>query len=185
MRRCCSRRDAQRNARTLADDIRISSLDAVWPRDLKKHVQLNHARLTSSVVMKDKNQKYCKCRCHTHARNTKPQGPSFEGCDVPIHSAQARARQRHCKGKYGKGKGKEKHGDSKTRTRTRFKVGIVECAVTAQKDCWSKKIQTNKGCLQKGKDQEQERNGRLQSRLDETTKRHLLIRHELWECGLC
>ena len=52
VRRFCSRRDAQGNAHTLADDIRMSSLEAMLPEDLVKHVQLNRARFTSYVVLR-------------------------------------------------------------------------------------------------------------------------------------
>ena len=48
--------DAQGNAHTLAEDIRMSSLEALLPDDLKKHVQLNRARLTSYGVLRERNQ---------------------------------------------------------------------------------------------------------------------------------
>ena len=41
VRRYSSRRDAQGNARSLAEDIRMSSLESLFPDDLEKHVQLN------------------------------------------------------------------------------------------------------------------------------------------------
>ena len=53
VRRYCSRRDAQGNAHTLAEDIRMSSLEALLPDDLEKHVQLNRARLTSYGVLRE------------------------------------------------------------------------------------------------------------------------------------
>ena len=53
VRRCCSRRDAQGNAHNLADDIRMSSLEALLPDDLEKYVQLNRARLTSYGVLRE------------------------------------------------------------------------------------------------------------------------------------
>ena len=37
------------SAHTPADDVRMSSLEVLLPEDLKKRVQLNHARLTSCV----------------------------------------------------------------------------------------------------------------------------------------
>ena len=46
VRRYCSRRDARGNAHTLSEDICMSSLEALLPDDLEKHVQLNCARLT-------------------------------------------------------------------------------------------------------------------------------------------
>ena len=41
VRRYRSRRDAQGNAHALAEDIRMSSFEALLPDDLEKHVQLN------------------------------------------------------------------------------------------------------------------------------------------------
>ena len=53
VRRYSGRRDAQGNAHTLAEGIRMSSLEALLPDDLEKHVQLNRARLTSCGVMRE------------------------------------------------------------------------------------------------------------------------------------
>ena len=68
VRRCCSRRDAQGNAHNLAEDIRMSSFEALWPDDLEKHVQLNRARLTSYGVLREEIKTYCECKGHA-ARN--------------------------------------------------------------------------------------------------------------------
>ena len=51
--RYCGRRDAQGNVHTLAEDIRMSSLEALLPDDLEKHVQLNRARLNSYGVLRE------------------------------------------------------------------------------------------------------------------------------------
>ena len=53
VRRCSSRRDAQGNAHNLADDVRMSSLEALLPEDFKKHVLLNRSRLTSYGVLRE------------------------------------------------------------------------------------------------------------------------------------
>ena len=53
VRRYCGRRDPQGNAHTLAEDIRMSSLEALLPDDLEKHVQLNRARQNSYGVLRD------------------------------------------------------------------------------------------------------------------------------------
>ena len=50
VRRYCSRRDAQGNVHTLAEDIRTSSLEAWLPDDLEKHVQMDRARLNSCTL---------------------------------------------------------------------------------------------------------------------------------------
>ena len=70
VRRYCSRRDAQGNAHNLAEDIRMSSLEALLPDDLEKHVQLNRARLTSYGVLREEIKTYCECRGHA-ARNVR------------------------------------------------------------------------------------------------------------------
>ena len=69
VRRYCGRRDAQGNAHTLADDFRLSSLEALLPDDLEKHVQLNRARLNSYGVLEIKT--YCECRGATHMLETR------------------------------------------------------------------------------------------------------------------
>ena len=51
VRRHCDRRDAQGNVHSLAEDIRMSSFEALMPDDLEKHVQLNRARLYSYGVL--------------------------------------------------------------------------------------------------------------------------------------
>ena len=59
VRRYSSRRDAQGNAHNLAEAIRMSSLEALLPDDLEKHVQLNRARLTSYGVLREEIKTYC------------------------------------------------------------------------------------------------------------------------------
>ena len=62
--RYCGRHDAQANVHSFAEDIRMSSLEAVLPDDLKKHVQLNRARLNSNGVLREEIKTYCECRSH-------------------------------------------------------------------------------------------------------------------------
>ena len=104
VRRNCSRRDAQGNAHTLAEDIRMSSLEALLPDDLEKHVQLNRARLNSYGVLREEVKTYCECRGHTNARNMKKKGSSHPAGDDPMDIGA------FGKGKHGKGKGKGKQG---------------------------------------------------------------------------
>ena len=58
VRRYCGRRDAQGNVRSLAEDIRMSSLEVLLPDDLEKHVQLNRARLNSYGVVREEIKTY-------------------------------------------------------------------------------------------------------------------------------
>ena len=61
MRGYCSRRDAQGNAHSLSEDIRMNSLEALLPDDLEKHVQLNRARLNSYGIWRAEIKTYCEC----------------------------------------------------------------------------------------------------------------------------
>ena len=141
VRRYCGRRDAQGNAHTLAEDIRMSSLKALLPDDLEKHVQLNLARLTSYGVLREEIKTHCECRGHENARNTIQKGSSRPGGDDPMdNGAFGKGKGKQSKGKHGKGKGKGSKDimDSTDRTRTRARtrrrirlvVGILESADT-------------------------------------------------------
>ena len=111
VRRYCSRRDAQGNAHTLAEDIRMSSLEALLPDDLEKHVQLNSARLTSYGVLREEIKTYCECRSHANARNAKQKGSAHPGGDDPMDiGAFGKGKGKQGKGKHGKGKSKGKQG---------------------------------------------------------------------------
>ena len=80
----------------------MSSLEALLPDDLEKHVQLNRARLTSYGLLREEIKTYCECRGH-EARNVRQKGPSHPGGDDPMDiGAFGKG-----KGKHGKGKGKQ------------------------------------------------------------------------------
>ena len=161
VRRHSSRRDAQGNAHNLAEDICISSLEALLPDDLEKHVQLNRARLTSYGVLREEIKTYCECRGHANARDTKQKGSSHSGRDDPVNiGAFGNGKGKQGKGKHGKGKGKGKqgqqgqHGQDKDKNKDKSK-DYIECWNCGKrglysKDCWSKK-NTNKGGKHKPK----------------------------------
>ena len=146
MRRYSSRRDAQRNAHSLAEDIRFSSFEALLPDDLEKHVQLNRARLTSYGVLREEIKTYCECRGHANARNTRQKGSSHPGGDDPMDTGafgkkQGQTRQRQARQRQRQGKGKQgqqgQHGQdkdkSKDKNKIRLNVGIVENVDTTRK----------------------------------------------------
>ena len=111
VRRYNSRRDAHGNAHTLAEDMRMSSLEALLPDDLEKHVQLNRARLTSYGVLREEIKTYCECRGHANARNVRQKGSSHAGGDDPMDmGAFGKGKGKQSKGKHGKGKSKGKQG---------------------------------------------------------------------------
>ena len=144
VRRC--QRDAQGNAHNLAEDIRMSSLEALLPDDLEKHVQLNRARVTSCGVLREEIKTYCECRGRANARNTKQKGSSHPGGDDPMDmGAFGKGKGKQGKGKHGKGKGKGKqgqYGQDKDKSKDKSK-DVVECWSCGKrglsKDCWSKK----------------------------------------------
>ena len=154
VRRYSSRRDAQGNAHTLAEDIRMSSLEALLSDDLEKHVQLIRARLTSYGVLREEIKTYCECRGHANARNVRQQGSSHPRGDDPMDiGAFGNGKGKQSKGKHGKGKGKGKqgqqgqHGQDKDKNKDKNKDS-VECWNCGRrghysKDSWSKK-NTNK-----------------------------------------
>ena len=151
VRRCCGRRDAQENAHTLAEDIRMSSLEALLLDDLKKHVQLNRARLTSYGVLREEIKTYC----DANARNAKQKGSSHPGGDDPMDIGafrKGKGKQSECKHGKGKGKGKQgqqgQHGQDmdKNKDKSKDSVECWNCGKRGHysKDCWSRK-DTNKG----------------------------------------
>ena len=134
-----SRRDAQGNAHSLAKDIRTSSLAALLPDDLEKHVQLNRVRLTSCGVLSEEIKTLCECRGHANARNAKQKGSSHPGEEDPMDiDALGKAR--------AKAKGSKDNKDStdrrRTRTRIRLNVEIVESADTARKTVGERRTPT-------------------------------------------
>ena len=152
MRRYCSRLDAQGNAHNLAEDIRMSFLEALLPDDLEKHVQLNRATLTSYGVLRAEIRTYCECRGHA-ARNVRQKGPSHPGGDDPMDIGEfGKGKGKQSKGKHGKDKGKGKqgqqgqqgqHGQDRDKDKDKNKDS-VECWNRGKrghysKDCWFKK----------------------------------------------
>ena len=145
------RYSSQRNAHTLAEDIRMSSLEALLPDVLEKHVQLNRARLTSYGVLREEIKTYCECRGHANARNVRQKGSSHPGGDGPMDiGAFGKGKGKQSKGKHGKGKGKGKPGQygqdkDKSKDKNKDSVECWNCGKRGHysKDCWSKK-NTNK-----------------------------------------
>ena len=128
----------------------MSSLEALLPDDLEKHVQLNRAKLNSYGG---------ECRGHA-ARNAKQKGSSHPGGDDPMDiGAFGKGKGKQGKGKHGKGKGKGKgkqgqqgqqgqqgRDGGKDKDKNNDSIECWNCGKRGHylKDCWSKK-NTNKG----------------------------------------
>ena len=142
VRHYSSRRDAEGNAHSFAEDIRMSSLEALLPDDLEKHVQLNLARLTSYGVLREEIKTYCECRGHA-ARNVRQKGQSHPGGDDPMDiGAFGKGKGKQSKGKHGKGKGRGKQGQhGQDKDKSKDSVECWNCGKRGHysKDCWSKK----------------------------------------------
>ena len=114
----------------------MSSLEALLPDDLEKHVQLNRTRLTSYGVLREEIRTYCECRCHA-ARNVRQKGPSHPGGDDPMdNGAFGKGKGKQSKGKHGKGKQGQQgqHGQDRDKS-----VGIVENVDTTRKTVGSRR----------------------------------------------
>ena len=131
----------------------MSSLEALLPDDLEKHVQLNRARLNSYGVLREEIKTYCECTGHA-ARNVRQKGPSHPGGDDPLDiGAFGKGKGKQSKGKHGKGTGKGKqgqqgqHGQDRDKSKDKSKdknKDSVECWNCGRpghysKDCWFKK----------------------------------------------
>ena len=142
---------------SLAEGIRMSSLEALLPDDLEKHVQFNCARLNSCGVLREEIKTYCECRGH-EARTAKQKGSTHPGGDDPMDiGAFGKGKGKRGKGKHGKGEGKGKQGQqgqqrpqgrdrSKDKDKSKDSIECWNCGKRGHysKDCWSKK-NTNKG----------------------------------------
>ena len=105
---------AQGNAHTLAEDIRMSSLESLFLDDLEKHVQMNRARLHSYNLLREEIKTYCEYRGHASVR-TRQKGPSHAGGDDPMDiGAFGKGKVKQSKGKQGQqGQGRQGRDKSK------------------------------------------------------------------------
>ena len=125
---------------TLAVGIRLSSLEALVPDDLEKHVHLNRATLTSS-----KHRVSVEVMHKLETRSRKARHPGRD--DPKDIGASGKGKGKRSK---GEGKRKQRHqGQSdkdKDRDKNRESIECWNCGKCSHhsKDCWSKKDQTNK-----------------------------------------
>ena len=123
----------------------MSSLEALSPDGLEKHVQLNCARLTSCGVLREEIKTYSECRGHENARNTRQKGSHHTQEETTrwtvVHLGKARANKAKASTARAKAKASKDSMDSmdrtrtraRTRTRIRLNVEIVENVDTTRK----------------------------------------------------
>ena len=152
----------------------MSSLEALLPDDLEKHVQLNRARLTSYGVLRE-IKTYCESRGHT-GRNTKQKGPSHPRGDDPVDvGAFGKGKGNQSKGKHRKGKGKGKQrqgqqgqqGQDKSKDKSKNKDSI-ECWNFGRRGHYSKDCRSKQDSKGGSKGKHKAKNVRDAHNLDST-----------------
>ena len=117
----------------------MSSLEALLPDDLEKHVKLNRARLTSYGVLREEMKTHCDCRGHA-ARIAKQKGSSPRWTSVRWEKARAnKAKASTARARAKGSKDSKDETGLRTRTRIRLNVGIVESADTTRKTVGAKR----------------------------------------------
>ena len=135
------------NAHNLAEDIRMSSLEALLP-NLEKHVQLNRARLTSYGVLREEIETYCECRGHANARDMKQKGSSHPGGDDPMDICAfskgkgKQTRQRQARQGQRQRQARTARTRTRTRARIRLNVGTVQNVDTTRKTVGARRTPT-------------------------------------------
>eukprot|EP00971_Amphidinium_carterae_P159821 3168742-Amphidinium_carterae.1 len=143
MRRYCMRKDTRTGARhTLAEDIRMASLEALFPDGLEQHVQLQKARLDSYVKLNEEVVLYAEAGGFTATSLEALPSPKTLDRTIPWTSA-GLARPRQRRQRQGERKG------STSKDRQGVNCGKKGHLISKLKDCWSKpqggKPQQNKG----------------------------------------
>ena len=143
VRRHCSRRDDQVNAHTLAEDIRMSSHEALLPDDLEKHVQMNRASLNSYSLLREEIKTYCEYREAMRARERSRKVHHIQEettqrtlvLSAKTRASRAKASTARAKAKDSKDSkdSKDKDGKDGTRARVRWNVGTVDSADISRK----------------------------------------------------
>ena len=146
MRRYTNRRDATGARLSMAEDIRMASLESLLPPDLEKHVQMNRARLSDYVSLRHEIVAYSETRAGAARQQATASSSNAGGGGVAPMDLDAFYK---AKGK-GKGKSEAKNGSKgKTVEKDKGKEDR-ECWNCGRKghlskDCWTKKSDAKGG----------------------------------------
>lgn len=135
IRRYCSSRDSMGNPRTIAEDIRMSSLESLCPDDLEKHLQMNSARLTTYQQMRNEILLYVESSRKSGKLTKASQGyhPVPGGGPEPMDVGTFTKKDKG-KGK-GRGDGQPQGGGNPNKEKTCHHCGRKG---HIKKDCWFK-----------------------------------------------
>ena len=138
VRRYEQRKDKEGNRQKVPDDIRMSSVEALVPEELEKHLLLNSQRLSTYALMRDEVVMYAEARTGQSLSGRLKKDPNTMDIDA-LTQEKGKA-----KGKGKKGKGKGKDGGPKS------DVSKIECWNCGKKghrqaDCYTKKKYDKKG----------------------------------------
>ena len=122
IRRYCSRRDGRGEKLTIAEDIKMASLEALLPADVEKHVQLNRSRLSTYDVLRSEVVLYAEATS-TPAKPPTGKDP-WSRADDPMDT-----------NSFSKGKGKGK-GNGKDNPHKDLICRICNKKGHIAKDCW-------------------------------------------------
>jgi len=128
-RRYTSRRDGQGQLHQLAEDIRMSSLEALLPEELERHVQLNRARLSTYDALRTEVVMYAETRSGPTGRSGGGPGGSS---DMDVDSLWKGGGGGRGKGGAGGGKADHRQRDAGKTCYICGKVGHVAT------DCWKR-----------------------------------------------
>ena len=131
----------------------MSSLEALLPDDLEKHVQLNRSRLTSYGVSREEIKTYCECRkprkcMKRETENVHHTQEETIRWTLP-RLAKARANKAKASTMRAKAKGSKdsKDKDGKDKDKSKDSMDCWNCGKRRHlaKDCWSKNDSKGRG----------------------------------------
>lgn len=138
MRRHCARRDADGKTHTLAEDIRMASLEALLPEDLERHVHLSRARLATYEALRSEIVNDSEARGCVQIKSSPVSKPSKDpnAMDVDaLHRVKGKGKP--------KGKGKNSKGAGAKGNKPKGEGGHEDLACYVcgknghlQNDCW-------------------------------------------------
>ena len=105
MRRYTGRRDASGAYHTLAEDIKMSSVEALLPEDLEKHVQMNRQRLNDYASLREEIVMYAEARGTSIQRKKDPNAMDVDTNSLAYRGGHGKGGKHGGYGGAGAGKG--------------------------------------------------------------------------------